>query len=593
MTSQEAPLWVMDNRPSKKWPLYTRGNVGEVFPEVVLAFTWDLYGQAAEDGWRDAYVRFGLVADDDFPADESMIILGVFGGYCFINASYVRMVGVRAPGGTVEAIDLQFFGESDAPTYVPRDGDKNIKSSLRLGKKVFQLLATKELPALEEDKARVATWSSGFPGDDASDDRILAAIVAFEPLFRELFSRHIEGTFSVAVISGLLQDLCVKVDKGHLLVSLLGGIGDVESAAPSNAMWTLARSASDQPAIAAAFDAGTAGLLDRLSSEPSAAPWLASFQQFIDEFGSRGPNEWDLGSDPWELRPELALAAIDRMRAADAAHDPVAQAARLGQERRAAIDEVRGALNPIDRKLFDKALRSTTILSQGRERSKTTIIKAIHTVRKAHRTLAARAAERGGPVDPADSAMLTIEEFRRFMADPSSHLDLIRERRQRHAELSGRIPPFVFTGEVPALSTWASRDRLVDATAIGATIQGISGCPGVARGRARVVTDPADPGDLGPGDVLIAPITDPSWTPLFLAAEAVVVDVGAVMSHAVIVSRELGIPCVVSAVDATLSIPDGALIEVDGNNGTVTILEAPEANTHEANTHEANTEKTT
>ena len=80
---------------------------------------------------------------------------------------------------------------------------------------------------------------------------------------------------------------------------------------------------------------------------------------------------------------------------------------------------------------------------------------------------------------------------------------------------------------------------------------------------------------LGPGDVLVAPITDPSWTPLFLAAEAVVVDVGATMSHAVIVSRELGIPCVVSAVGATRSIPDGATIEVDGNSGTVTVIELP------------------
>ena len=95
----------------------------------------------------------------------------------------------------------------------------------------------------------------------------------------------------------------------------------------------------------------------------------------------------------------------------------------------------------------------------------------------------------------------------------------------------------------------------------------------MATGRARIVLDPAEPGDLGPGDVLVAPITDPSWTPLFLAVEAVVVDVGAVMSHAVIVSRELGIPCVVSAVGATASIPDGAMIQVDGNTGEVTILE--------------------
>ncbi len=567
-------LWVMDNLPSKKWPLYTRGNVGEVFPEVVLAFTWDLYGKAAEDGWRDAYVRFGLVADGDFPADEPMIILSVFGGYCFINASYVRMVGVRAPGGSVEAIDQQFFGESDAPPYVARDGDKNLKATLRLGKKVFQLLRTKELPALEEDKARVAAWAAGFPGTEASDETLIAAITAFRPLFRDLFARHIEGTFSVALVSGLLLDLCVKVDRGHQLVSLLGGIGDVESAAPSSAMWKLARSIEDQPAVKAAFDQGVSGLIGRLSGETSAADWLRQFQLFIDDFGSRGPNEWDLGSDPWELRPELALAAIDRMRAAGDDHDPAAQAARLVRERREAVADVRGALNPIDRKLFDKALRATTILSQGRERSKTTVIRAIHTVRRAHRALALRAAERGGPADPVDSAMLTVDEFVAFLADPPSKLDLIAERRRRHAELSGRIPPFVFAGDVPALDTWQSRDRTVEQTAVGQQIQGIPGCPGVARGRARVVLDAADPGDLGPGDVLIAPITDPSWTPLFLAAEAVVVDVGAVMSHAVIVSRELGIPCVVSAVDATLSIPDGALIEVDGNKGTVRVLEA-------------------
>ena len=98
-------IWETDNPPSVKWPLYTRGNVGEVFPEVVLPFTWDLIGQAAEDGWREAFVRMGLVADGDFDDSEPMTILSVFGGYCYINASYVRMLGVRAPGGDVATID--------------------------------------------------------------------------------------------------------------------------------------------------------------------------------------------------------------------------------------------------------------------------------------------------------------------------------------------------------------------------------------------------------------------------------------------------------------------------------------------------------
>lgn len=87
--------------------------------------------------------------------------------------------------------------------------------------------------------------------------------------------------------------------------------------------------------------------------------------------------------------------------------------------------------------------------------------------------------------------------------------------------------------------------------------------------------DPSDPGDLGPGDVLVAPLTDPSWTPLFVPVEAVVVDVGGQMSHAVIVSRELGLPCIVAVTGATTSIPDGALVEVDGSAGTVTLLEGP------------------
>jgi pyruvate,water dikinase len=88
------------------------------------------------------------------------------------------------------------------------------------------------------------------------------------------------------------------------------------------------------------------------------------------------------------------------------------------------------------------------------------------------------------------------------------------------------------------------------------------------------VLDSHDPTALEPGDVLVAPITDPSWTPLFVPAAAVVVDVGAPLSHAIIVSRELGIPCVVSVTDATRRIPDGAWVEVDGDTGSVTVLDA-------------------
>ncbi|MFV0526060.1 MAG: PEP-utilizing enzyme, partial [Acidimicrobiales bacterium] len=569
-------LWDTDNPPSRKWPLYTRGNVGEVFPEVVLPLTWGLYGQAAEDGWRHAFETFGLLVPGDMAPDEDMVILSVFGGYCYINASFVRLLGVRAPGGTVEAIDQQFFGESDAPAYVERPGDKNTRSTLRLGRTVLRLLGTKELPALHDDKRTVENYLSRYPGDHADDEALLDHMVELVPLFQHLFDRHIGNTFSVALLSGALVDLLAKVDMTDRLVTLLGGIGDVESAAPSVAMWRLARAAQDTPAVAEQFDAGIPGLLPRLRSLDEAGPWLSEFDAFIRAFGSRGPNEWDLGSDPWEFRPETPLAAIDRMRHAPADHDPTRQAERLAGERALAVAEVRAALNRADRFQFDKALAATTVFSQGRERSKTTVIAAIHGARRAQAELARRIAQRGGPTERWHTCLLNPDELRRCLADPGSAAGIVAERIVRHAELSSLIPPFIVEGTVPDPSTWESRTSTAATTAEGTVLTGIPGCPGVAKGRARVVLDASNPGALGPGDVLVAPITDPSWTPLFLAAEAVVVDVGAVMSHAVIVSRELGIPCVVSASDATRSIPDGALLEVDGSAGTVTVLELPE-----------------
>lgn len=569
------PIWKTDNPPSKDWPLYTRGNVGEVFPEVVLPLTWDLYGQRAENGWRGAYEDMGLLMPGDFADNEPMTILSVFGGYCYINASYVRVLGVRAPGGAVEAIDSQFFGESDAPAYRPKPGDKNMRSTAKLGRTVFRLLGTTELPSLLRDKADAATYVNNYPGDSASSAELLGYFGRLAPLFERLFQRHINNTFSVALLSGALADLLAKVDMEDQLVSILGGIGDVESAAPSAAMWKLARSAAADPVVNAEFDAGVSGLISRLVASGQAADWVSDFSAFLDDFGSRGANEWDLGSDPWEFRPEVALAAIGRMRGADASHDPASQAKRLGAERRTAISKVREALNRADRFQFDKALAATTTYSQGRERSKTTIILAVHGARRAQAELANRITEAGGPKQRWKTCLLSTDEFRDCVHNPTKYNAVIEERAALHAKLSNLIPPFIVDGTVPDIDTWEPRGSVAPLVESGAVLQGIAGCPGVARGIARVVTDPGDPRDLGPGDVLIAPITDPSWTPLFLAADAVVVDVGATMSHAVIVSRELGIPCVVSAVGATTSIPDGATLEVDGNTGKVTVLALP------------------
>ena len=132
---------------------------------------------------------------------------------------------------------------------------------------------------------------------------------------------------------------------------------------------------------------------------------------------------------------------------------------------------------------------------------------------------------------------------------------------------------FAIAGEVPPVEEWPLKS---DATADAGDqdeIAGAAGSPGVATGRARVVIDAYADDPTEPGEVLVAPITDPGWMPLFVGAVAVVAEMGGELSHTMIVSRDLGIPAVVGAVGATSVIKTGDLVEVDGSNGVVRILE--------------------
>jgi pyruvate,water dikinase len=275
------------------------------------------------------------------------------------------------------------------------------------------------------------------------------------------------------------------------------------------------------------------------------------------------------------VRPELPLAAIDRMRFASDDESPQSHLERLRADREAVTAQVEQALAGNDEALaqFKAGERAALLFLQGRERTKTTNIKIVHEMRLPLRELGRRMAEKGHLDTVEQIFMLQDDELDAFLADPASFTDTVRQRDKEYEELHELDPPFIINGTVPPISTWKRKDRTdVDKVGAGTVLAGISGCPGKARGRARVILDPSHPTGLEPGDVLVAPVTDPAWTPLFVPAAAVVVDVGAQVSHAVIVSRELGIPCVVSVTDATRKIPDGAMIEVDGTTGTVTLL---------------------
>jgi pyruvate,water dikinase len=339
-------------------------------------------------------------------------------------------------------------------------------------------------------------------------------------------------------------------------------------------MWDLGRIAADTPAVALELERGVDGSLERLGPVPEARPFLDGLSRFLSDFGSRGPNEWESRSPTWETKPEMALAAIDRIRLADPAQSPAARHARRVTDREAlsamVLEQLSGA--PLVQGQMRAALQSGRLFLAGRERTKTTIIKLVHEVRVAAMELGRRMVDRGALDEPQNIGMLQAEEFDDFLSHPRAWRDTVLERESRYAILQGLLPPFVINADVPPIETWEGRTSTAIPISPGSMLTGIPGCPGEATGRARIVLDAADPKGFQPGDVLVAPITDPSWTPLFLPASAVVVDVGSQLSHAIIVSRELGIPCVVSVTDGTRRIPDGATVKVDGTASTVTVL---------------------
>lgn len=576
--------WFTDHPPSTRFPHYTRANAGEVLPTPASPLGQTLaFDEAILPGFQLGSIRMGSYEAEDY-RDGAPEMCSFFGGHFYINLSCVRMQAVRNPAITVDQLDTAIFGaRDDTPPYEPHPlDDKPHLLPIAEAHQAFVVTAT-EWPELLEEKEQAAAIRAGRPDLRATDDAaILAHIRSLIPIMLDLTRNQMVAAGSSGIAPGMLAGVAEAIGDPTLPMKVLSGLGDVDSAAPSFEMWEISRAVRASTELTATFDDGLDAVLELLGAPTSddARAFAAAIDTFLYEFGSRGPNEWELSAHTWETDPRLALVAIDRARLQPDEKSPSAGLAAMAADREAAVAEARGRLAELGDDemagMFEAALVGGNMMVY-RERAKTTLVRVLHEVRVAARELGRRHAEAGTIADPDHIFMLTSSELEEFVADPASMSDRLAARAADWARLWELEPPFFIShGDVPPLDTWARKGHSGAAVAaVGDTLTGTPGSPGVVSGRARVVVDPADPPDLQPGDIMVAPLTDPAWTPLFLAVDAVVVNVGGQISHAVIVSRELGLPCVVSVADATERIADGATIEVDGSTGEVRIVALP------------------
>ena len=570
--------WFGDSTLEERFPAWTRGNAADVFPEPFSPLGQSLVmRQGMCLGLRDAYIAIGALDYDEFVEPEHPDLFKVFGGYPYNPLTMTRVLGARMPGASPELIDKAFFDERDVvPPYEHQAWHDSPAHEAKLGESMGWAMSTTSLPDLDLDRELARQLREQRPNlPSLSDAGVLARARAMAPYIQQTFEGAMRVSSLSALGTGALGAVCEGLGDPTLAIRLLAGI-EVDSAAPSHAMWELGRIARGSAVLSAAFDAGADHVLDQLraSSDPAAADFLARFDQFLVDHGFRAQNEYDVRSQSWEVNPRIALAAIDLMRRSDESQSPAARHAVSVAERDRILVDVRPKLaaDPETAGLFEAALQSAQLFLAGRERAKTNTVRVINEMRMALREFGRRLVDRG-VIDELEGVFMLVDtELDKVRFHPEGFRELIAQRLAQYRMLFDYEPVFVVNGRVPALSEMTRRGQKgLAMAASGAVLTGAAGSGGVATGRARVILDAGHPDGLEPGDVLVAPQTDPSWVPLFVSAAAVVVNVGAAGSHAMIVSRELGIPCVASVADATDIIPDGAMITVDGTAGTVTI----------------------
>ena len=565
-TAGVAQIWVADTEPNERFPLYTRGNVGEVFPRVITALTGTLIGESVRQAQVEVFVELGILRPHE-PIGPS-VGTGVFGGYLYSNGSVMRLFGVRMPGMDATTTDEQVAGAVDElPPYRRAKGDRNLIASLVVARRAFDLLRRPDLTPLDEARRGAEAWLTTMPDlEAASTPELLVWIRTYPPRIGASMKRLLQFSGMATAPRVLLDRLLDRPGAPPGLANrIVGGTGDIDSAQLARRLWTLGRLVAGDPALTAAFDAGLGDIAVRTTS----TALRPAMDAFLADHGHRGNDEYELATPAWVMDPTPVYASIDRLRHAPDGRDP--QANGLGEDAETGLVEALRMVPRASRGMVRRMALASRLGSIGRERAKDILVLENLGARQVLHELVRRAAERGGPTDVRHGFCVTIDELADFIDSPADYAVVIAERSHQARYLNDRVPPPLFEGRIPDPSTWPlRRDSHLNAPVSGATLTGIAVNGGTASGPARVIDDPGDPRGLEPGEVLVCAITDPSWTPLFLSAAAVVCDTGAIQGHAAIVARELGIPAVMSVPGIT-GIADGTILHVDGNTGTVQI----------------------
>ncbi|OAE00997.1 PEP/pyruvate-binding domain-containing protein [Arthrobacter sp. OY3WO11] len=422
-------------------------------------------------------------------------------------------------------------------------------------------------------------------------DRLAAQLVLPLPATAARRLQHTEDILATS-INGLIQATLPGPSLGYLTLAaarrLLRGIAKpreleaVLRGLPHNVttmmdleLWHLAVSLGRDPEVRRAFMELKLGeLAARYRAGTLPAPAQSGLQEFLSKYGHRAVAEIDLGMPRWSEEPEHILGMVSNyLRVEDPEQAPDRQFARAAEHAEARISELverAGTKSRLRGRLVALCLRRTRQLAGLRELPKFCIVLVLAEMHRQLTEVGAELVKNGTIGDAGDVFFLDFDELRVGLRGAALKGIVAARRRLYDVELRRRrVPRLLLSDGTDVEAAMMAAAAALPQPAAADRLAGTPASAGTATGKVRVVMDPVG-AHLEPGEILVAPSTDPGWTPLFMTAGALVMEMGGVISHGAVVAREYGIPAVVGVADATTRLHDGQSITVDGAAGTVT-----------------------
>ncbi|HEY5979646.1 MAG TPA: PEP/pyruvate-binding domain-containing protein [Microlunatus sp.] len=527
--------------------LWTNTNVGEAIPDVMTPATWSMVQVFLNDAMATAsippYVGYGRI-----------------GGHIYLNVSVMKtlsgIVGVNERN--FRALTEEVFGHLPDDVEIPP-----VPASWAKVMRSVVPVALHVLSEAQRDVRKLDGYLAAHPTLCVRRRREIAEVDDAEAL-TTLWTSTLEPEFHR--VSKMLS--AATRSSGASFVTTRRRLQEMVGPAGANAVTADLGSGADQLA--------SLDLLKGLDQLDSGAIDEDTFNQ---RYGHRGPHEFEI-SLPRSGEDPIWLASQRAQRSPAVAAELAVKRQKQAQIRELAWIRL-GHRFPLQAWVLRRQVEQWGRIARNRELARSEVIRYFWVLR----AFVLRAGELTGLGD--DIFFLDLTEILEALAGDVLDADEIALRRRVHAGYADLPPlPGLIRGRFDPAAWALDPDDRVDprsatpstlvaeagADHITATVTGFPGSAGVVEGTARVILVASDGARLRPGEVLVTNVTNVGWTPLFPRAAAVVTDVGAPLSHAAIVARELGIPAVVGCGTATAVIRDGDRVRVDGSAGQVQVL---------------------